>query len=124
MKTVSLSSNNEAVVLTKAICNLAKNYALSGKDLHNITGFSESSITRMRQGQKLISPDSKEGEIALLLIRVYRSLNAMVGNNHEKAIAWLRSKNRNFAKTPLEELQKLPGLISVLNYLDAMRGKI
>lgn len=114
----------KAFVLTKAICNLSKFYSFTGKDLSEIIGISEATASRLNQGKKLISPDTKEGEMALLLVRIYRSLNAMLGNNHEKAKAWLNSKNKYFQNTPLEEMKSIPGLISVLNYLDVMRGKL
>ena len=124
MKALKNAHYQEEVVLTKAICNLSKFYSLSGKDLSKIIGISESSASRIAQGTKLISPYTKEGELAILLLRIYRSLNAMVGNNHEKAKLWLNSQNKYFCNTPIEEMKNIPGLISVLNYLDAMRGKL
>lgn len=123
MKTSKLFSQEESV-LTNAISNLAKFYSLTGKDLSKIIGISESSASRLSQGTKLISPQTKEGEMALLLLRVYRSLNAMVGNNHGKAKLWLNSQNKYFRNKPIEEMKTITGLIGVLNYLDAMRGKL
>ncbi|HHF7349973.1 TPA: antitoxin Xre/MbcA/ParS toxin-binding domain-containing protein [Legionella feeleii] len=124
MRTSESKQHQNEIVLTKAICNLSKFYSFTGKDLSDIIGISESSVTRLNQGKKFISPHTKEGEMALLLVRIYRSLNAMLGNNHEKAKAWLNSKNRYFQNKPIEEMKTIPGLISVLNYLDAMRGKL
>ncbi len=124
MKTISSTQHKEEIVLSKALCNLAKFYSLTGKDLGKIIGISEPSASRLSQGKKLISPHTKEGEIALLLLRIYRSLNAMVGNNHEKAKLWLNSQNKYFKNKPIEEIKTIPGLIRVLNYLDAMRGKL
>ncbi|WP_131793637.1 antitoxin Xre/MbcA/ParS toxin-binding domain-containing protein [Legionella brunensis] len=124
MNTSENKQHEKEIVLTKAICNLSKYYSLSGKELSEIIGISESTASRLNQGKKLISPQTKEGEMALLLVRIYRSLNAMVGNNHEKARLWLNNKNKYFQKKPLEEMKTIPGLISVLNYLDAMRGKL
>lgn len=124
MKASNHVQHQEELVLTKAICNLSKFYSLSGKDLSKIIGISESSASRISQGTKLISPHTKEGEMALLLLRIYRSLNAMVGNNHEKAKLWLNSENKYFRNKPIEEMKTIPGLIGVLNYLDAMRGKL
>ena len=124
MKTSNNMLHKEENVLTKAVSNLAKFYSLTGKDLSKIIGISESSASRISQGTKLISPHTKEGEMALLLLRVYRSLNAMVGNNHEKAKLWLNSQNKYFRNAPIEEMKTIPGLIGVLNYLDAMRGKL
>jgi len=112
------------VVLSKAFCNMAKFCSFTGKDIKQMTGISESSFTRLNHGERFISPTSKEGEIALLLLRIYRSLNAIVGNNHEKAKRWLNSQNQYFQKKPIEEMMTIPGLVSVVNYLDAMRGKL
>lgn len=124
MNTSHNLDQQEDTILTKAICNLAKFYSLTGKDLSKIIGISEASASRVSQGNKLISPQTKEGELALLLLRIYRSLNALVGNNHEKAKLWLTSQNKYFRNKPLEEMKTIPGLIAVLNYLDAMRGKL
>ena len=82
MKASNNINHQEELVLSKALCNLAKFYSLTGKDLSKIIGISEPSASRLGQGKKLISPHTKEGEMALLLLRIYRSLNDMVGNNH------------------------------------------
>jgi uncharacterized protein (DUF2384 family) len=86
---------------------------------------SEATISRLHQGKKLISPETKEGEMALLLLRVYRSLNALVGHHHEKAKLWLCAPNHAFQlKTPLHHMKSVAGLVEVAQYLDAMRGKL
>jgi uncharacterized protein (DUF2384 family) len=120
---ISIQHEKE-LVLTKAVLNLARFYELTGKDLSEIIGISEASATRLNQGKKFISPYTKEGEIALLLLRVYRGLNALVGNNHQKAKTWLNSFNSYFNKKPIEQMKTILGLAEVLNYLDAMRGKL
>lgn len=114
----------KALVLTKALQNVAKFYALSGKDLKEIIGISEASVSRLHQGQKVIDPETKEGELALLLVRIYRSLNALVGNHHEKAKIWLNSPNQYFQQKPIETMKTISGLLSVTHYLDGMRGKL
>lgn len=122
---ISLKNDQEKDrVLTKALLNLAKFYSLTGKDLHQILGVSESTITRLNQAKAFISPSTKEGEIALLLLRVYRGLNSLLGNNHEKAKLWLNSHNKYFNKKPVEQLKSVVGLVEVVNYIDAMRGKL
>lgn len=121
-----IASNHlaRAQVLTKALLNLITFYDLKGKELGEIIGISEASATRLNQGTKFISEKTKEGELALLLIRLYRSLNALVGNDPIKAKAWLTSYNSYFSKPPLEHIKRIDGLVEVVNYLDAMRGKI
>ena len=91
MKPSLKSDHQKELVLTKAILNLATFYNLTGKDLCHIIGISESTVTRLNQGKAFLSPSTKEGEIALLLLRVYRGLNSLLGNNHDKATLWLQS---------------------------------
>lgn len=113
----------KSVVLTKAVMNAVQYYHLTGKDLSMIIGMSESTVTRLFQGKKWITPESKEGEMSLLLLRVYRSLNALVGNYHEKAIIWLNSPNHYFHQKPIDHMKTVTGLVDVVQYLDAMRGQ-
>ncbi|NCT57532.1 MAG: DUF2384 domain-containing protein [Legionella sp.] len=125
MNKLQIISTDKERVLSKALINMTSFLHLSGKDLSEIIGISESSATRLHQGKKLISPNSKEGELALLLLRIYRSLNALIGNHHDKARAWLQSKNAYFNhQKPIDKMKRVQGLVLVLNYLDAMRGKL
>jgi uncharacterized protein (DUF2384 family) len=118
-------THEEEVVLTKAILRMAEFLQLNGKDLSETLGMSEATISRLHQGKKFLSPHNKEGELALLLLRIYRSLNALVGNHHEKAQLWLHAPNHAFQlKTPLSHMKSISGLVEVAQYLDAMRGKL
>lgn len=111
-------------VLTKAVLNLAKCYGFSGKELSEIIGISEASASRLHQGKKCIAAHTKEGELSLLLLRVYRGLYALTGPQHDKAQAWLRETNHYFHSAPLEYMKSVQGLVSVVQYLDAMRDRI
>lgn len=123
--TISLNRQHQKeLVLTKALLSLAGFYNLTGKEVSDITGISESSVTRLYQGKKFISPNTKEGEMVLLLLRIYRSLNALVGNNHDKAKIWLHNFNHYFNNKPIDQMKKISGLVAVVTYLDAMRGKL
>ncbi|HVT63099.1 MAG TPA: antitoxin Xre/MbcA/ParS toxin-binding domain-containing protein [Legionellaceae bacterium] len=124
MRTSVQRHSEKERVLTKSVLNLAHFYHFSGKDLSDMIGISEASVSRLHQGKKFLSPHTKEGEMALLLIRIYRSLNALLGNHHDKARVWLNSHNHYFQNKPILLMKSIPGLVSVLNYLDAMRGKL
>ncbi|HVC11317.1 MAG TPA: MbcA/ParS/Xre antitoxin family protein, partial [Burkholderiales bacterium] len=65
----------------------------------------------------------KEWELGSLLVRVFRSLDSIVGSD-EQARQWLRGKNLALGERPLDLLPKAEGLIRVLHYLDAARGRI
>ena len=63
--------------------------------------------------------------MALLLIRIYRALYAILGGNHEQMQHWLKTPNHHLQDSaPLEQLYRLEGIVMVMRYLDAMRGRI
>ena len=85
-------------------------------------GVSEASVSRLASGARAIDPASKEGELALLLVRVYRSLDALVGADAAQRRAWMGSHNRALNGRPLELIERAAGLVAVVGYLDAMRA--
>ena len=70
-----------------------------------------------------IDPGSKSGELALLLIRSYRSLHVLTGGRDEDMRHWMHTENAGTGGIPLEQVKTVPGLVRVLEYLDAMRGR-
>lgn len=109
-------------VLTKAVLRAAGLLALSSAALARILGVSEASVSRLYAGSRAIDPKSKEGELALLLVRVYRSLDALVGGDEAQRKAWLHGHNRALSGRPAELLERADGLVRVVAYLDAMRA--
>lgn len=59
-----------------------------------------------------------------MLIRVYRSLFALNGGDKAAMKYWLRTPNRHISEVPLEAMKTILGLSRVVNYLDAIRGKV
>jgi hypothetical protein len=88
-----------------------------------VLGSSEASVSRL-QGARGLDPASKEGELALLFLRVYRSLDALVGGDDAKARAWLTTHNEHLGAVPAERILTVEGLVDVVQYLDAMRGRL
>jgi transcriptional regulator with XRE-family HTH domain len=109
-------------VLAKATVRASQLLGLSGADLARTLGLSEPSVSRLVRGDKALNPQSKEGELALLLVRVYRSLDALVGTDDGKRRAWMSSPNEALGGVPLKLVQKAEGLVATLNYLDGMRA--
>jgi hypothetical protein len=112
------------VVLTTALLRAAELLELSSAALARILGVSEASVSRLSSGARRVDPQSKEGELALLLVRVYRSLDALVGTDASQRKAWLHAHNRGLNGKPAELVQRADGLVSVVNYLDAMRAPV
>lgn len=111
------------MVVTKAVLNAATRLGLRQRDLAHVLGSSEASVSRLHHG-RLIEAGSKEGELALLLLRVFRSLDAVVGGDDGAARAWLHAHNHHLGGTPAKRLGTVEGLVDVVRYLDAMRGTL
>lgn len=109
-------------VLTKALLRAAGLLDLPPAALARVLGISEASVSRLANGTRSIAPDSKEGELALLLVRVYRSLDALVGGDDAQRRAWMHGANRALNGTPSDLVRSAEGLVAVAAYLDGMRA--
>ncbi len=121
----SHNSPNEGAVLTKATIRAADKLDVSQKVLASIIGVSESVVSRMRNGSFALDRTSgKSFELAALFIRLYRSLDAIVGGDETVAKAWLKNENTVLQNRPIDLMQKVQGLLDVIQYLDARRAPI
>ena len=123
MRTGAQPALDAAEVLAKAVRSAAAHLELRSRDLSLILGSSEASVSRLSKGRGL-DPESKEGQLALLFLRAYRSLDAMMGGDDARARAWLRAHNEHIGAVPLERMKAVEGLVDVVHYLDAMRGRL
>ncbi|WP_346296056.1 DUF2384 domain-containing protein [Rhodopseudomonas sp. P1] len=110
-------------VLTKATLKAAERLGLSQKVLSNVIGLSESVVSRMKSGDYVLD-GGKAYELAALFVRLYRSLDAIVAGDETAARAWMKSDNLALRGTPIELIQKIPGLFHVVQYLDTRRAPI
>jgi len=60
----------------------------------------------------------------VLLVRLFRSLDAIVGGDGAVATAWLDNPNLVLGGRPVEKLQTVSGLVDVIAYLDARRALV
>jgi hypothetical protein len=112
-----------AAVLTRALLSAAERLGLRNRELATVVGASEASISRLSRG-RTVDPGSKEGELGLLLLRLYRSLDALVGGDDARARAWLHAHNVHLDGVPATRIRSVEGLVDVVQYLDAMRGRL
>ena len=110
---------DKAGVLTEALVNAGKHLGMNQADLGDIIGKDRTVISRGR-----IDPDSKAGELALLFIRCYRALFVLVGGDPQHMRHWMQTENLHTGGIPVEQIKTVQGLMTVLEYLDAMRGKL
>ena len=111
-------------VLSKALIRASDSLGISRQELCAVTGMSEATLSRLYDHKRFIHTDSKEGELSLLFLRAYRSLDALFGGNPEQCRDWLRAYNSHLNEVPINLIKTIQGLNEVTIYLDAVRGKI
>lgn len=113
---------SDSVIVAKAMVRAADRLAVQNRLLARIIGLSEATISRLRKGDYLL--DGKALELAIMFIRLYRSLDAVVGGDDAVAKAWLKNRNSALKDSPLALIQTVSGLTDVLHYLDARRAVV
>ena len=109
-------------VLTRALLRASQTLGAGQGDLAKTIGVSDASVSRLVSKQRTIDPQSKEGELSILFLRLYRSLDALVGSEGG-ARTWFHAHNHHLQGKPADLVKTVQGLVNVIQYLDAMRGK-
>jgi hypothetical protein len=119
MGTANAHKPDPATVLTQALLGAGDYLGLSRAELGTAIGKERTVFTRGK-----VAPDTKAGELALMLIRCYRSLYALVGGDRTQMQHWMHTRNSHTGGVPAEQVKSVQGLVRVMEYLDAIRGKI
>ena len=110
-------------VLAKATLSAARRLGLTNRDLAAVLGTSEASVSRL-SGDRSLRTGSAEASLALLFLRLFRSLDAVTGGSEAKARAWFAAPNRHVGGVPAERVRTVEGMVNVVHYLDAIRGTL
>jgi hypothetical protein len=105
-------------VLATALVSAGRDLGLTQVALGAVIGRDRTALSRGR-----LDPQSKPGELALLLIRAYRALYALVGGDTAAMRHWMHTANHHTGGIPAEQVRSVQGLVRVVEYLDAIRGK-
>ena len=118
------TSPSATTVVSKAVVRAARSLGLNNSALANIVGLSEATISRLASGSYTLDPGSKPYELALLLIRLFRGLDAMVGGEEEPMRGWMRSPNLALGGIPAEQVRTIAGLTDAVAYVDGARARL
>lgn len=110
------------IVLAKAVLAAREQLGMTQQELADIVGVDRSAVSRWKGAGLRVN--SKTGELALLLVRIYRALFALFGGNLEDMRHFLRTDNHHLGGVPLQLMEQVQGLVQVVEYLDAIRGKV
>ena len=113
---------DRGAVLTKAAVRAAERLGLNARALAATTGLSEATVSRMKRGRYVLEDGSKPFELAALLVRVFRSLDAIAGGEDEVVRAWMKNPNSALGGAPIERIVTVSGLVDVVAYLDSRRA--
>ena len=111
-------------MLSRAVVRAAEQLGLRQTQLARVLGLSPATASRLSSGSWRLVPESKPWELAVAFVRLYRSLAAITGGKSQAMRDWLQSGNDALRAKPLERILTAEGLVSVLQYLDAARGRI
>jgi uncharacterized protein (DUF2384 family) len=111
-------------VLTGAVLRAAALLQITQVSLAQILGLSASTVSRMANGTYALDDQKKEWELGALFVRLFRSLDAVIGSNDSAARNWLHAENSGLIGRPIELIRSTEGLVRVVQYLDAARGRI
>ena len=121
---VAAAAAAENAVITKATLRAADLLAITARTLAVVMGVSEATVSRMRKQEFLLERGTKPFELAVLFVRLFRSLDAIVGGDETVARAWLKNPNTALDGTPLEKILTIAGLVDVIAYLDSRRALV
>jgi transcriptional regulator with XRE-family HTH domain len=113
-----------AQVLSRAMLRAAEVLEVAQAQLAEVIGVSAPTISRIATGQKVLEAGSKPWQLAALFVRLFRSLDAIVGSDDAAARAWLRGENLALGGVPIELIRDPAGLVRTVDYLDAARARI
>ena len=113
----------EAAVVTKGVLRAAARLGLTNRVVAAVLGLSEATVSRMGTGTYQVEPGSKPFELAVLFLRLFRSLDAIVGGDTAVARAWLQNENTALKARPITLIESVAGLVHVVAYLDDRRAR-
>ena len=104
--------------VTNAAISAAKRLCLPLQILATVFGVSEATVSRMKIRKIALEPATESLEPAILFVRLFRSLDTIVGGDDAVAASWLINPNTALGGRPIDILQTPGGLSCVVAYLE------
>jgi uncharacterized protein (DUF2384 family) len=123
-RALSKSKPEPRLVLTTAVLRACALLEITQSSLSQILGVSASTVSRMANGTYTLDDQKKEWELGALFVRLFRSLDAVIGSNDSAARQWLAGDNSGLKGRPIDLIRSTEGLVRVVQYLDAARGRL
>jgi len=122
--TKPLVRSTENRVLTDAVSRIASCWKLTNEQLGAVLGISSATASRLRTGGFELDRSSKAFELGQYMVRLFRSLDALMGSDDAASMSWLRSPNLDLEGRPIDLIRSIRGLDAVTNYVDDYRAQV
>lgn len=114
----------DAAVLSKAVARAAEYWNLTNETLGHIIGVSASTASRLRAGTWRLERGTKQFELGQFLVRLFRSVDSLMGSDDRASISWLDTTNLDIDGKPIDLIKTVKGLTEVANYVDDLRARV
>lgn len=114
------SPAEEGRILTVAIAKVAECWRLSDEQLATILG-PDVPVAGMRSGTAILGRSNPSFVAAQHLVRLFQSLDAVMGGDDEASISWLHTVNLDLGACPIDTMRTPDGLIAAADYVAQYR---
>lgn len=115
---------DRSMVIAKAVARAMNGLGLPDRALQLIGGFGEPLASHILRGERGIEPASEAGRRSLMLIQLFRALDALVEGDGVKRRAWMTSHNAALDGIPASLITSEEGLVRTLAHLERMRVSV
>jgi uncharacterized protein (DUF2384 family) len=119
-----VSQADQSRVLSEAVARVATCWKLTNEQLGAVVGISAATASRLRSGGYKLQRAEKAFELGQYLIRLFRSLDALMGSDDAASISWLKSENLDLGGRPIDLIRTIRGLSEVADYVDDYRARV
>ncbi len=119
---LSSAATDDGRLVAGAVLRAGQALGLKQAEVAAILGVSPAQVSKMKDGGAALS--GKPFELAVYLIRVFRSLDAITGGDGASMRAWMRNPNTDLNGVPADLMRSAAGLVGVMGYLDAARAPL
>ena len=124
LKLKTSTGPSDGALVAEGVQRIAEFWALTNEGLGEILGLSDSTVSRLRNGNWQFQSGTKSFELAQYLLRLFRSLDSLMGSDDAAARSWLASENSELGGRPIDMIRSIRGLSDVADYVDDYRARV
>lgn len=110
-------------IVAQAVVRAMSIMGIRQAELAAILGVSPAHASRLVAGERVLPAAGKPFELAVLLIRLFRGLSGMFGDDATTR-AWLRLHNTVLDAAPIDLIRTARGLVETIQHVDSRRAPL